>query len=121
MKSTKADSLVVEAKVTPQEIDQLRPGQTAALRFSAFNQRTTPQIIGAVSRVSADISTDQRTGMSYYTVRIATSQAEINKLGGVRLVPGMPVEAFIETGERTVLSYLIKPMRDQITRAFREK
>ena len=115
------DSLVVEAKVAPQEIDQLRIGQKAALRFSAFNQQTTPQIMGTVNRISADITIDQRTGANYYTVRIATPREELLKLGGVKLIAGMPVEAFIETGERTVLSYLVKPMRDQISRAFRER
>ena len=115
------DSLAVEAKVAPQDIDQLRLGQVARLRFSAFNQRTTPEIDGAVSRVSADVTTDQRTGQSYYTVRIALAAEEIARLGEVKLVPGMPVEAFIQTGERNVLSYLVKPLSDQITRAFREK
>jgi HlyD family secretion protein len=66
-----ADALSVEAKVSPQDIDQLRLGQPAGLRFSAFNQRTTPEINGAISRISADVSTDQRSGQSFYTVRIA--------------------------------------------------
>jgi HlyD family secretion protein len=115
------DNLVVEAKVSPQEIDQLRLGLDAGLRFTAFNVRTTPEITGTVSRISADITTDQRTGISYYIVRIALTQDEIAKLGNVKLIPGMPVEALIATGDRTVLSYLVKPMRDQIARAFREK
>jgi HlyD family secretion protein len=115
------DHLVVEAKVAPQDIDQLRLDQEATLRFSAFNQRTTPEIIGTVSRISADVTTDQRTGQSYYTIRIALTAEEIARLGDVRLVPGMPVEGFIQTGERNVLSYLVKPLRDQITPAFREK
>ncbi len=115
------DSLAVEAKVAPQDIDQLRLGQVARLRFSAFSQRTTPEIDGTVSRVSADVTTDQRTGQSYYTVKIALAAEEIARLGEVKLVPGMPVEAFIQTGERNVLSYLVKPLSDQIARAFREK
>jgi HlyD family secretion protein len=115
------DNLTVEAKVNPQDIDQLRIGQTALLRFTSFNQRTTPEIDGTVSRISADISTDQRTGLSYYTVRISLPPEEIARLGEVRLVPGMPVEAFVQTGQRTVLSYLVKPFYDQLTRAFREK
>ncbi len=116
-----ADNLTVEAKVNPQDIDQLRVGQTALLRFTTFNQRTTPEIDGKVTRISADISTDQRTGLSYYTVRIGLPPAEVAKLGDVTLVPGMPVEAFVQTGQRTVMSYLVKPFYDQLTRAFREK
>jgi HlyD family secretion protein len=116
-----ADKLTVEAKVNPQDIDQLQIGQKALLRFTTFNQRTTPEIYGIVNRISADISTDQRTGMNYYTVRISLPPEEVAKLGEVKLVPGMPVEAFVQTGERTVMSYLVKPLYDQITRAFREK
>ena len=116
-----ADALTVEAKLAPQDIDQVRPGQTAALRFSAFSQRTTPELDGVVSRVSADLTTDQRTGAAYYVVRITLSDSEIARLGGLRLVPGMPVETFIRTGERTVLSYLMKPFTDQITRSFRSR
>ena len=116
-----ADNLTVEAKVNPQDIDQLRVGQKALLRFTTFNQRTTPEIFGAVTRISADISTDQRSGASYYTIRIGMAPQEIARLGEVRLVPGMPVEAFVQTGERTVMSYLVKPLYDQLSRAFREK
>jgi HlyD family secretion protein len=115
------DNLTVEAKVNPQDIDQLKVGQNALLRFTSFNQRTTPEINGTVTRISADISTDQRTGQSYYTVRIGLPPQEVARLGDVKLVPGMPVEAFVQTGERTVLSYLMKPFYDQLTRAFREK
>ena len=116
-----ADALTVEAKLAPQDIDQVRVGQTAALRFSAFSQRTTPELDGVVSRVSADLTTDQRTGAAYYVVRITLSDSEIARLEGLRLVPGMPVEAFIRTGERTVLSYVMKPFTDQITRSFRSR
>jgi len=116
-----ADNLTVEAKVNPQDIDQVRIGQDALLRLSAFNMRTTPEIYGKVTRVSADASTDQRTGQTYYTVRIAMPPEEVAKLGGLKMVPGMPVEAFVQTGERTVISYLIKPLSDQVMRMFREK
>jgi len=116
-----ADNLAVEAKANPQDIDQLQVGQTAMLRFTNFNQRTTPEIFGKVTRISADTTTDQRTGMSYYTVRVGMVPGEIAKLGDVKLVPGMPVETFIQTADRTVLSYLAKPLYDQIVRAFREK
>jgi len=117
----KADNLTVEARVPPQDIDQLHLGQTAMLRFSAFNQRTTPEITGTVSRISADITTEERTGVSYYTIRVAMSAEEVSRLGDVALQPGMPVEVFVKTGDRKVLSYLVKPLTDQITRAFREQ
>jgi len=115
------DSLSVEARVNPQDIDQLMVGQKTLLRLSAFNQRTTPELNGTVSRVSPDTTTDQRTGQSYYTVRISMPASEIARLGDVHLIPGMPVEAFMQTGDRTMLSYLAKPLSDQLMRAFREK
>ncbi len=115
------DRLQVEAKVQPQDIAQVKVGQHAVLRFSAFNTRTTPEIDGEVTRVSADTSTDQRTGASYYTIRIGLPPEELKKLGELKLLPGMPVEAFVQTGERTVISYLMKPLYDQFMRAFREK
>ena len=116
-----ADNLIVEAKFNPQDVDQLQLGQSAMLRFPAFNQRTTPEISGKVTRISADTTTDQRTGQIYYVVRIAMPTEEILRLGDIKLIPGMPVEAFVQTGERTVFSYLVKPLRDQLMRAFREK
>jgi HlyD family secretion protein len=116
-----ADNLSVEVKVNPQDIDQLQLNQKAILRFSAFNARATPEIEGVVTRISADTSTDQRTGQSYYTVRISMPPEQIQRLGEVKLLPGMPVEAFVQTGDRTMLSYLIKPLHDQFVRAFREK
>lgn len=115
------DALTVEARVAPQDIDQLQLGQTAALRFSTFSQRTTPEINGMVSRVSADTSQDAKTAASYYLVRISMQPEEIARLGDVKLLPGMPVEAFIKTDQRTVMSYLVKPLHDQIARAFRER
>jgi HlyD family secretion protein len=116
-----ADDLQVEAKVNPQDIDKLQIGQKTLLRLSAFNQRTTPELNGVVSRVSPDVTTDQRTGQSYYTIRVSMPPEEVARLGEVKLIPGMPVEAFVQTGDRTLLSYLIKPLKDQLMRAFREK
>jgi HlyD family secretion protein len=116
-----ADALEVEAKIQPQDIDQVRVGQHAVLRFSAFSQGTTPELNGEVSRLSADVSEDQKTGVRYYTVRISVAQAEIDRLGGLKLLPGMPVESFIQTSPRTVMSYLTKPLQDQVSRAFRER
>jgi HlyD family secretion protein len=112
---------MVEAKVEPRDIDQVQLGLPVLLRFSAFNMRTTPEINGTVVRVGADTSTDQRTGQSYYLVRISMTPEEVARLGAVRLTPGMPVEAFIQTGNRTVIAYLVKPLHDQLKRAFREK
>ena len=116
-----SDNLIVEAKVNPHDIDQVQVGQSAVLRFSAINLRTTPEINGTVTRISADTTTDQRTGQNYYTTRIGMTKSEIARLGDIKLIPGMPVEAFVQTGERTVMSYLIKPLQDQFMRAFREK
>jgi HlyD family secretion protein len=116
-----ADNLTVEAKIAPQDIDQVRVGQKAVLRLTAFNQRTTPELNGVVSQVAADTTTDQRTGQSYYITRIAMPADDLARLGDIKLIPGMPVEVFIQTGEREVLSYLVKPLRDQLARAFKEK
>jgi HlyD family secretion protein len=116
-----ADALSVEAKVNPQDIDKLQIGQKTLLRLSAFNQRTTPELNGVVNRVSPDVTTDQRTGQSYYTIRVSMPPEEIARLGDSKLIPGMPVEAFVQTGDRTMMSYLVKPLRDQLMRAFREK
>ena len=115
------DDLQVEAKVNPQDIDKLQVGQKTLLRLSAFNQRTTPELNGFVSRVSPDVTTEQRTGQSYYTIRVSMPLQEIARLGDVKLIPGMPVEAFVQTGERTLISYLMKPLSDQLMRTFREK
>ena len=116
-----ADDLSVEAKVNPQDIDKLQIGQKTLLRLSAFNQRTTPELNGLVTRVSPDVTTEQRTGQSYYTIRVSLPPAEVARLGDVKLIPGMPVEAFVQTGDRTMMSYLIKPLHDQLMRAFRER
>jgi HlyD family secretion protein len=116
-----ADDLQVEAKVNPQDIDKLQIGERTLLRLSAFNQRTTPELNGEVIRVSPDVNTDQRSGQSYYTIRVSLPPDEVAKLGEVKLIPGMPVEAFVQTGDRTMMSYLVKPLKDQLMRAFRER
>src|SRR5262249_12633768 len=102
----------------PQQIDQVRRGQRAFLRFSAFNQRTTPQISGVVSYVSADLIHEPQTGSAHYTVRIMFSESERRRLGGLTLLSGMPVEAFLQTGSRTMMSYLLNPITDQLHRPF---
>jgi HlyD family secretion protein len=115
------DALSIEVKVSPQDIDQLQPGLDTVLRLSAFSQRTTPELKGKVSLVAADLVTDQRTGVQYYPVRVAFAEGERERLGALKLVPGMPVEGLIQTGYRTVFSYLTKPVADNMAKAFREE
>ncbi len=115
------EDLQVEARVQPQDIDHVRSGQQAFVRFSAFNQRTTPQLTGNVSYVSADTSRDQQTNASYFTVRVTLPDDERRRLAGQQLVPGMPAEVFMQTGSRTMMSYLLKPIVDQMRRAFVEQ
>jgi len=114
-------ALIVVAQVDPIHIDEIGPGQEAVLRFSAFNSRITPQIFGRVVRVSPDAYTDERTGRTYYRADVTISDEEIAKLEGQELMPGMPVEVFIQTGERTPLNYLMKPFTDYFYRALREQ
>jgi membrane fusion protein, type I secretion system len=115
------DQLRVEAKIPPQEIDRVTLNQPALLRFTSFDTRSTPEINGKVSLVSAATSFEQKTGLSYYTVHVSIADDEISRLGHARLLPGMPVEVFIETGERTLASYLAKPLVDQFERALKER
>ncbi|KAA9384244.1 HlyD family type I secretion periplasmic adaptor subunit [Neorhizobium galegae] len=115
------DDLALEVQIAPRDIDQIQLGHKAVLRMSAFNLRTTPELKGYVDRIAADLTVDERTGRSYYLVRISVPHAEIRKLEDLSLVPGMPAEAMIRTGDRTALSYLVKPLSDQINRAFREE
>jgi HlyD family secretion protein len=112
------DELSVEVRVATSDIDQVHISQTATLRFPAFNQRLTPEVPGKVTRVGADLTRESQTNSVFYVVRIRLEEGEREKL---KLLPGMPVEAFIATGERTALSYLLKPVTDQFTRAFRER
>lgn len=111
--------LVISAKVDSIHIDQLYTGQPATLRFSAFNDRQTPEIEGKVVTVSADIFIDEVTGQNYYRAEIIPTEGQIERLGNRTLLPGMPVEAMIKTDERTPLSYIAKPLTDYFTRAFR--
>lgn len=115
-----SDKLTVEAKVSPTDIDQIHINQPTDLRFSAFNTRTTPEIRGMLRHVSAERQTDEKTGTSYYSVLIDILPGEMQRLGNVQLVPGMPVEAYIQTGRRSMLSYLFKPIADQFKRSFRQ-
>jgi len=123
----RADPLVIEAKVAPQDIDQVETGAPVRIRIGAGNRRTTPDLDGNVTVVSPD--TTREAGalprnipeQQYYLVRVAISNTAIKALGDLRLVPGMPVEVFIRTHDRTLLDYLLKPLHEQIARTFRER
>ncbi|HZP76251.1 MAG TPA: HlyD family type I secretion periplasmic adaptor subunit [Pseudolabrys sp.] len=121
----RADQLVVEAKVAPQDIDQLTVGAKASIRVMAGNQRTMPVLIGELTRVSPDLTRDPpaagQPSQPYYAVRVSLSDEEIRRLASFKLVPGMPAEAFIATYARTPLQYLLKPLNEQIARTFRER
>lgn len=113
------DELQVEARVSPADVDQLRIGQPSRIRLSAFNMQTTPEFPGRLTFVSPERSVDERTGESFYRVRVSIDQAAVQR-EGLTLSPGMPAELFITTGDRSLLSYLLKPLMDQIGRAFRD-
>ena len=116
------DRLVIEARVLPMDVDQVGIGQAATLRFAAFNQRTTPELQGSVIHVAADSSVDPATSESWYIARLAIPDEELARLDpGLTLLPGMPVDVFIQTNRRTVLSYLTKPLTDHMARAFVEE
>lgn len=113
--------LVIAARVDLIHIDQLISGQDVTLRLSALDQRNTPELYGQVIQISADAFEDEATGQSYYRAEIILNPGEMAKLPeGTILIPGMPVEAFIRTGDRTPIAYLVKPLADYFTRAFRE-
>ena len=113
------DVMIVEASISPTDIDQVRVGQAARVRFSAFNRAATPEIPGRVIYVATDRTDNQETRQAYYTVRIAVDQAAVQR-EGLALRSGMPAETYIETGNRSLLSYVTKPLRDQFMRAFRD-
>jgi HlyD family secretion protein len=115
------DSLAIESRVDPNEINQVDFGQKVMVRFPGLGLRTTPEVEGSVSLVSADLSQDERNGASYYMIRVSLAADQVRRLGNVKLVPGMPAETFVETPSRTVLYYLLKPINDQMERVFRER
>jgi HlyD family secretion protein len=116
------DRLIVEVRILPQDIDQVYAGQQTRVRFTAFNQRTTPELMGTLFRVAGDLTKDQQSGMSYFTGGVAIDEEELRtKLKDLKLVPGMPADAFIRTGERTFASYIAKPLTDQMQRSMRER
>ena len=116
-----ADRLIVEVRISPADIDQVTVGQETRVRFSAFNRRTTDEVKGAVTRVAADLTNEPQRNLSYYTAGVSVPQEELDRMNGLKLLPGMPAEVFIKTGERTLASYLIKPLADQMEKAFRER
>ncbi len=116
----RGDQLVIEAEVAPSDIDQLSPDQDAIIRFPGLDRRTTPRLAARVQTIAADVTLDQASHTQFYSVRLKIPQEELAKLNGQKLVPGMPVEAFITTTSRTVLSYLMKPIADQVAHALRE-
>jgi len=115
------DDMVIEARVQRTDIDQIYHGQEASLMFTSFNSRTTPQVKGYVQRVSPDAVVDSTTGNSFYRVHLKVDEGQMPRLGDNEIVPGMPVDAFIKTGERTVANYMIQPIADHMARVFREE
>lgn len=114
-------ALVVDAQIEPISIDSVQAGQEAVLRLSAFNTRTTPELAGTVSKVSPDAFVDERSNRSYYRAEVVLKEGEIERLEDLELVAGMPVEVFIQTGERTPINYLLKPITDFFNRSMREE
>jgi HlyD family type I secretion membrane fusion protein len=114
------DDMTVEIRIPPAEIDRIAPGQKSRMRFVAFNQRTTPELDGEIDVVAAATSVDRATGQPYYLATVEITDA-IDKLGNRKLMPGMPVEVFVQTEDRTAISYITKPFTDQMMRAFREE
>lgn len=114
------ERMILQAQIRPQDIDKVKVGLKADVRLSAFNQSTTPVIEGEVTMVSADRTEDKRTGMPYYASRVVITDDGMLRLGDLQIQPGMPVDIIIKTGERTFMSYLMKPFMDRIALAFKE-
>lgn len=112
--------LVIAAHIAPINVDEVHPGQQVVLRFSSFSSRTTPEIDGVLARVSPDAVVDETTKMPYYRAEVTIPPEQLAKLGDLALMPGMPVEVFVQTGERSPMTYLLKPLTDYFRRAFRE-
>jgi HlyD family secretion protein len=113
--------VLVEARLPPKEIDQIFIGQPATIRFSAFNRTTTPQLRGTLAYISPDVVHESQSDATYYAVRITLTAHELHRLGKAALRPGMPAEVFLETESRTLASYLLKPLSDQMQRMLRER
>jgi HlyD family secretion protein len=120
-----SDQLVVEARVAPVDVDQVVRGAPVQVRIMAGNQRTTPAVEGVVAHVSADLTRETgnagQPGQAYFLTRVSLSETSVKNLGDLKLMPGMPAEAMIETGVRTPLEFLLKPLQEQLARTFRER
>lgn len=114
------EPLTIQARIAPSDRDKVGVGRPARFRLAAFNQQTTPEVFGRVVDVAADVTLDAKTGQSHYLVRLEMDEKAQKVVGDLKLVAGMPVEVFVSTGDRTVMSYLTKPFRDQMEKAFRE-
>ena len=113
------DELIIEARVSLVDIDRVQVGQVASIRFSSFGNRT-PNLYGTVLSVSADAMSDQRTAMPYYLARVSVNPESMDALGSLTLVPGMPAEVLIASGERTFLQYVMKPFSNALARSLIE-
>jgi HlyD family secretion protein len=115
------DTMIVEARIRPQDVDQVRVGQAARVTFSGFNRQTTPDIAGKLIFVSPDLTSDQRTGQSYYRIKVRLDAGALAKAPQIALKAGMPAEIFVETGNRSILSFLVKPLLDQLRYSMRSE
>jgi HlyD family secretion protein len=115
------DNMIVEARIRPQDVDQVRVGQSARVTFSGFNRQTTPDVPGKLIFVSPDLTTDQRTGQSYYRIKVRLDAGALARAPQIALKAGMPAETFVETGNRSILSFLIKPLLDQLRYSMRSE
>ncbi|WP_114285823.1 HlyD family type I secretion periplasmic adaptor subunit [Candidatus Halocynthiibacter alkanivorans] len=114
------EGVVLELRVDPKSVDEIFVGQRAKILFPAFNLRVSPDVFGALDSISPTSITDPATGVSYYRITLTVPEEQMALLGDVDLIPGMPIEAFLLTGERSVMNYLTKPLMDQLQRAFRD-
>jgi HlyD family secretion protein len=115
------EELILEARVMPQDRDQLHVGQKAVVRLHSSNQRTTPELKGTLERIAADVSKDSTTSTPFYTARVVIPANELVRVRGLSITAGMQAEVFIEVGSRSPLSYLLRPLTDQVSRAFKER
>jgi epimerase transport system membrane fusion protein len=114
------EALIVEARISPVDIDRVTAGLKASIRFTSFNRNQVPKIDGKVMEVSPDRVLDEKTGASFYIARVQINEQEYDKLKGLKLLPGMPAEVMINTGSRTMLNYLIQPITDVMSHSFKE-
>ncbi|MEP1207661.1 MAG: HlyD family type I secretion periplasmic adaptor subunit [Rhizobiaceae bacterium] len=115
------DQLIVESQIAPTDIDQVHLKQSATIRFPGLNQRKTPELTASITAISAGTLQDQLTGLHHFTVRLNLDKEQVKRLDKIQLLPGMPVETLIKTGDRSILSYVIKPLTDHLSRALNEE